>query len=932
MNAKVCHAVAAILSGASLGALAAEPAPGSGASDGSGPPQALAANPESGQSGSTLSGSQALAEVVVTATRRVESIQNVPITMQALDGQTLEQLHVSSFEDYVRMLPNLTSADNGPGQNEIFMRGVSAGSQATQASGVIGLWPSVAVYVDDQSVQLPNQNLDFYLVDISRIEVLEGPQGTLFGSGAEAGAIRYITNQPKLNVLEGNFSGDYGVTAHGDPNTAVTAVLNLPVIQDHLALRFVAYDDRQGGYIDNVPGTFTRKDTDYGIGFANLPAVNGQCPDGGANSGFCVPPGSPVLNNLGLVRNDINPVTYQGARVEALYKFNDEWDLLITQMYQSLDAEGVFYQNPYAPDGQTLNPLEVVLFTPTYHDERDSNTAWKLNGKAGALDVIYTGGYLTRKVENQMDYTNYARGVYGDYYQCYGPGTGGDPKLKPTCFSALEPLPSNQQNEHFQNELRLQTPGSWRLRGILGVFQEKNVIYDETYFENISVPACTSNGPPGSPGNSGCFSIEGTFPGTTVQNPGLQNKATSFFDDALRQERQIAEFGSASFDLTPEWTLTAGARHFVFFNSLAGVVQTAFGCFEAGTPPGGCANPLYSTNLNAENLKDTESGWRYQANLSWHIEPTLFDQQQHILTYFTFSQGFRPGGFNQNGLSQHGPGPDGQAQFILPESYHPDKLDDYEIGWKTNWHFLERNFQWNTSFYREDWDNVQISFFDPSFTGTAFFDDNGQNFRIDGAETQLVAQIWGGLTLRGAAAWNSSEQVNSPAIIDNNPLSVNYGKPITELCPSGPASCTPFANPFGPRGAPAANSPPIHYTLLLRYDFMINAPTYLQYLNGAAAHVQVGMQHQAHSFTQAGSNPPFLPGETIDTGRARFEDPAYSIYDAAAGVSKGPWSLTAYGQNLANSNAAVFTSTDQFIVAQTPLRPRVVGVRFEYDF
>jgi outer membrane receptor protein involved in Fe transport len=930
MKSRLSCAVAAILSGASVGALAAQSPLSESPTNTNSPPQAAIAESGSDQNATKPSGSL-LTEVVVTATRRSESSQNVPITMQALDGQTLQQLHVTSFEDYARLLPNLSSADNGPGQNEIFMRGVSAGSQATQASGIIGLWPTVAVYLDDQSVQLPNQNLDIYMVDMNRIEVLEGPQGTLFGSGAEAGAIRYITNQPKLNVVEGNASGDYGVTAHGDPNTAVTGVLNLPIIEDHLAMRLVVYNDRQGGYINNVAGTFTRRDTDIGIHYANYPAVNGQCPDGGANNGYCVPPGSPVLNNNSLVQNDINPVTYRGARVEALYKFNDDWNFLVTQMYQTLDADGVFYQYPFAPDGQKLNPLEVVLFTPSYHDERDSNTSWKLNGRAGLLDLIYTGGYLTRHVENQMDYTNYARGVYGDYYQCYGPGSGGTSSLKSTCFSPIEPLRSDQQNQHTQNELRMQTPGDWRLRGILGVFQEDNIVYDQTYYLNESVPACTSNGAPGTVGNTGCFATEGTFPGTTVKSPGLQPD-TTFFDDAKREERQFAEYTSISFDLTPHWTFTGGARHYLFQNSLAGVVQEGFGCLEAGAPPGGCHDPTYSTNLNAENLKDTESGWRYQANLSWHIDPTFLDHRQHILAYFTFAQGFRPGGFNQNGGSTHGLGSDGQPQFIIPEAYHPDKLDNYEIGFKTNWQLLSRSFQWNTSFYEEKWDNVQISFFDPGFTGTAFFDDNGQNFRIEGTETQLAAQLWGGLTLRGAAAWNRSEQLNSPAIIDNNPASANYGKPITQTCSAGGSSCVPLANPFGPQGAPAADSPPIHYTLLLRYDFTISSATYFKYLNSAGAFVQVGMQHQGHSFTQAGSNPPFLPGETIDTGRARFDLPAYSSFDASVGVSKDQWSLMAYGKNLANSNASVFTSTDQFIVAQTPLRPRVIGVRFQYNF
>src|SRR6202008_99106 len=110
--------------------------------------------------------------------------------------------------------------------------------------------------------------------------------------------------------------------------------------------------------------------------YANYPAVNGQCPDGGVNNGYCVPPGSPVANNIDLVKNDINPVTYQGGRIEGLYQINDDWSFLVTQMWQTLDADGVFFQYPNAPDGPALNPLEVVVFSPTYHDERDSKTAW----------------------------------------------------------------------------------------------------------------------------------------------------------------------------------------------------------------------------------------------------------------------------------------------------------------------------------------------------------------------------------------------------------------------------------------------------------------------------------------------------------------------------------------------------------------------------
>src|SRR2546430_1412614 len=300
MNSKISYAVAAILGGSSGAAQAAEPA-----------------------AGGSEAGTGALEEITVTAQRRTQNIQDVPISMQALTAQMLQQLNVSTLDDYIKYLPNVTTANNGPGQNEVFMRGLSAGSQASQGSGSTGVWPNVAIYLDNQSGQLPNRNLDIYAADLNRIEVLEGPQGTLFGAGAEAGVIRYITNEPKLDVTEANVKAGYGVTAHGDPNTDLTAVVNLPLIANAMAVRAVIYNDKRGGYIDNVPATFTRKNTDIGIHYSQYAAVNGQCPDGQPNSGFCVPPGSPTIKNFSVAARAINPVTYQGIRAEVLYKFKD---------------------------------------------------------------------------------------------------------------------------------------------------------------------------------------------------------------------------------------------------------------------------------------------------------------------------------------------------------------------------------------------------------------------------------------------------------------------------------------------------------------------------------------------------------------------------------------------------------------------------------
>ena len=280
-------------------------------------------------------------EIVVTAQRRTESIQNVPITIQAMTGEQLGQLNVTTFDDVLKYLPNVTFSANGPGQGNIYMRGMSAGFAGNQSSAAINPFPNVATYLDDQSMAFPARNVDVYMADMERIEVLEGPQGTLFGGGAEAGAIRYITNKPKLNVTEGNAEASYGTTAHGDPNSALTAVLNVPLIADTLAVRAVIYNDRRGGYIDNVPSEFTRFPTDPGTVSYHIP----------------YPANAATANNYSLAARAQNPVTYQGIRASLLWQINTDWSVLIQQSYQDMDAEGVDAQFPLSSQETPLGAV-----------------------------------------------------------------------------------------------------------------------------------------------------------------------------------------------------------------------------------------------------------------------------------------------------------------------------------------------------------------------------------------------------------------------------------------------------------------------------------------------------------------------------------------------------------------------------------------------
>ena len=318
-NPKLSYAIATILSGSAMSM-----------GMGMGVARAAAAD-------AAAADSEAIAEVTVTAQRRNRSIENVPITIQAVTGEQLKQLNVTTFDDLLRYTPNVTYSGNGPGGGNIFIRGLSSGGSGNQSQSTTAPFPNVALYLDDQSMQFPAKNNDVYMVDMERVEVLEGPQGTLFGGGAQAGAIRYITNKPQLDVTSGNVNAGYGTTAGGDPNSLLNATINLPLIADTLAIRATIFSDHRGGYIDNVFGTISLPPFPVTIG--GVTHTN---------------PGSATVGNGSLVADDTNPVTYTGMRASALWKINDNWNVLIQQNYQNMDAQGYFADYPQAPDGSNL--------------------------------------------------------------------------------------------------------------------------------------------------------------------------------------------------------------------------------------------------------------------------------------------------------------------------------------------------------------------------------------------------------------------------------------------------------------------------------------------------------------------------------------------------------------------------------------------------
>jgi iron complex outermembrane recepter protein len=891
-NPKLSYTIAAILSGSGLGI--AHAATATDASD--------------------IEGIQ---EITVTAQRRTESIQDVPVTIQALTGEQLSQLNVSTFDDVLKYLPNVTFSSNGPGQGNIYMRGLSAGFAGNQSSAAIDPFPNVATYLDDQSMAFPARNVDVYMADMERIEVLEGPQGTLFGGGAEAGAIRYITNKPKLNVTEGSADASYGTTAHGDPNTAITAVINLPLIQDTLAVRAVIYNDRRGGYIDNVPSEFTRFPTDPGTVSYHLP----------------YPANAATANNYSIAGRAQNPLTYQGIRASLLWQINEDWNVLIQQSYQYMDAEGVDEQFPISSQETPLGPWEETSFSPSYDKDKWENTSWTVNGKVGDLKLVYTGGYLDRTIDNAMDYTNYARSAGGFYYTCAGGGAPIGHGVGPlTCYSPVSSWQDHVETTHQSHELRLSTPDDWRLRGLIGAFWEDFDIKDDMNFLYKSIPSCTpANLALYAAGEQACVGNVIPAPGYAAIDPNERNDNVAFGEDLERGYKQTALFTSIDYDLIPKvLTLTGGTRYYHYKETFRGSqYSTSTGC--AGIPNGQCVGSA----LTDATHDATYSGFKSRGNLTWHVTP---DQ----MLYYTFSQGFRPGAGNrkdsaevkidvmQNAAGAYVPvvGPDGSPtlvkQYNKPYTYPPDSLVNNEIGWKTEW--LDHRLQVNGSAYIMDWKNVQTLIYNPPIFGNTTFGVEGPDYRIKGAELQIVARATEGLTIQGSISHNNASETNSPCIASSNKVANNptpIGSCITQVWSPSLSENVPLQNPLGSVGSTPAFSPTIEYNLRARYDWHVN--DYKMFFTVGAEHVG-DMQNEPSSF-QSGA------GVTVPTTTwLRYDQPGYTTYDATLGVAKDQWTVQAYGTNLGNSDASLFTSSAQFIESQVPLRPRVLGVKVGMKF
>ena len=562
-----------------------------------------------------------LQEVIVTATKRAENLQNVPISITAISTEKLEQLNVQSFDDYVKYLPSVAYQSTGAGFSRVFMRGVASGDNGNHS----GPLPSVGVYLDEQPITTIQGALDIHVYDIERVEALAGPQGTLYGASSEAGTVRIITNKPDPSGFKAGYTLS-GNTVRGQGGYVAEGFVNMP-LSSSAAVRLVGWAEHTGGYIDNVPGT-------------------NVFPSFGCVSNF-TPPAAGCSSSPEHAKNRFNPSDTYGGRGALKLNLGDSWTITPSFMGQSSGSDGSAFADPSLPWD-----LSIQRFYPDYISDQWSQAALTVEGHVSNFDITYAAGYLKRNDHTSSDYTDYT--LLYDKNTTYMGFLEGVLHLPPgvSSVNVSQYILGVDQYRKLSQELRVATPKDQPLRFIGGLFYNRQQHYIIQNYRIDALPLLDS--------------VTG-WP------------QTWWLTDQIRVDRDYAVFGELSFDFTPKLTGTVGYRFYRYDNSLDGFF--GFGANQnfsstgekqnnpqaspqTCVPPGILGGPCVDL---AREVK--KSGSTPKFNLTYK-----FDDDAMI--YTTYSKGFRPGGVNRR---TQGP-PDPPLS-----TYEPDFLTNYELGYKSSW-------------------------------------------------------------------------------------------------------------------------------------------------------------------------------------------------------------------------------------------------------
>ena len=810
-------------------------------------------------------------EIVVTSRKKEETLQDVPLQVQTLTEQSLEQNGINTFEDYLLQLPGVTAGGSGPGQNTIYIRGLASTTPNLTTAGVAGLAPNVSFYLDEQPLAQPGRNLDVYAADISRIEVLSGPQGTLFGASSQAGVVRMITNKPELGVSESNVELETRFMPDGDTGTKIEFVTNVP-ISDTAAWRFVAYSDERGGYIDQVAGQI---DASGSARFRSAGTVrqNGlpvSSSRGGFQAGVDLS-GATLLKADALVEENANDVEYQGFRSTLSAALGDNWDATLVYAQQTIDADGVFFADP------TLEDLQIQRYTQDEIKDEFDNMSLTLEGTIGDLEVIYAGAYTDRDTNQMVDYTDYLFvGQYLPYYICdyyvtyttYAPGnvpTG-------TCGAPNLLVDSYTNTEVESHEIRINTDLSDTMSLTAGYFMSDTTLTELNQFNY-----------PGSVGNDITYACNHAL--TDISVSGIINNASPgwfsagpfcepviFFNDIKRTDEQKGFFGELSIAMSDTSELTLGLRWYDIEVDFEGSANSSF-YNGFGSPD----TQQFGSNLSAQYAPGNPNGYPDKAKTDGTIGKVTYswNPSDDVMYYLTWSEGFRPGLLNRPvGRTS----PDGS--YTVPPEIKSDEITNTEFGWKTI--LQDGRLRFNGSVFMVDVEGLQSTIFDPSIVNL-FFSDNAADGDIKGVEGDFTYFTnREGFTVSGAFSLLDTELTKK--LVPTNDVTV---------------------------GGDMAFAPGMQFNLRFRQEWEMS--------NGNLGHAQLAITHSDDSYS-----------DIMEMNKARQD--SFTYMDVRVGVSNDTMTAELYIDNL-NDERAEISNTFVFDRQRVSyIRPTTIGIRYKHNF
>ncbi len=824
-------------------------------------------------------------EVVVTATRSAQKLSKVPISVAVFSQDQLDARGVKSVDDLANYTPGLVISRGSNGTNNISIRGISS-------SGGAG---TTGIYIDDTPIQVRNvgynpNNAFPALFDLERVEVLRGPQGTLFGASSEGGTIRFIQTTPSLTTSSGYARSEYSSTEGGGPSYEAGAAYGAPIIDGRVGFRASIYYRRDGGWIDGVSGTPVVLDPN-GHSPADLTFTNVKVTR--KNTNFSDTIGGRVAVKIALTDSiEITPsLTYQ--RVHDNDGHNTFWPSLSSNGHY---ARPVFDNSMPAGDpAQNLNPLSVP--SKDSADDEFLLPALAASWDLGPVKLFSNTSYFDRNSSQWFDFTQY-------YLWFYAVNPSTFPY--PTAGQKGSSIYRNSQ-KNFVQEVRIQsTDDSARLKWVAGVFYARNRQGGSqripTNFNALQpvvgwffIPPflrAVNNGPPFGPGSTAFQNWFGQSPDPDYSMWGIKFNTT---------DTQIAGFAQADYEIFAGLKLTAGLR---YSETTLSYADEYSGPETNINPPYG--NPAFGLNPSYDPAAGPSYTHGVLKSQGHALTPKIgltYQIDENDMVYATASKGFRPAGANQQlpvacGQDEQTLGyVDSSGNPIQPLTYGSDSVWSYELGTKNR--MFDGKLVLDASGYYIQWRNIQTQIFLNQCA--EYFVANLGSAVSSGFDLGLQLLPVPGLSITAALGYNNS------AFSTNS-----YSPNGTIIADKG--------------GAVPGSSAPWVYSLSAQYTFQLVDERTFFIRGDLTGSTQV---------PRFGNLNPKLPQYNPDL----VPVPGYQILGARIGMDllDGKGSLEFFVNNLTNAhpdlalaNSSFLTGNATYAFTDTTLRPRTFGVFLSY--